>query len=230
MRIPCAGARNLLRNQYQRWRASVFLKTITSECANIPAFSYLGSSGLHHVILPNAVSNLARILSRGLKNWNKPRLINGLISPPKGLPFFTSRSSSTEGRSCGPTAGNPDKQFFRSGPERAPAVRKTNGQIAEFRPPQGGSGVDCPLGSPGGSEPACSVSGDSRPFTGDQRGYQAERYLVPDPDGSAYQAEGRRGDMRDHVQHHDHNLSRHRQPLQSGSFRHVTLRDIDCCK
>lgn len=40
-RIPCGEPRNLLMNQYLRWRASVFLKTITSECANIPAFSYL---------------------------------------------------------------------------------------------------------------------------------------------------------------------------------------------
>ncbi len=54
--------------------------------------------------------------------------------------------------------------------------------------------------------------------------------LAPDPGGSAYQAKGREGDMRDHVQHHGHNLSRHRQSLQSGNFRHVTPRDIDCCK
>lgn len=47
MRIPCGGPLNLLRNQYVSWRASVFLETITSECANIPAFSYLGASGLH---------------------------------------------------------------------------------------------------------------------------------------------------------------------------------------
>lgn len=111
MRIPCAGARNLLRKQYQGWRASVFLKMITSECANIPAFSYLGSSGLHCFILPKAVRISAHILSRGPRNWNKPRLINKLISPPKRIAFFTSRSSPAEGRSCGPTAGNPDRQF-----------------------------------------------------------------------------------------------------------------------
>lgn len=49
MRIPCGGPRNLLKDQYVIWWTSVFLKTITSECVNIPAFSYLGirSSSFH---------------------------------------------------------------------------------------------------------------------------------------------------------------------------------------
>lgn len=41
MTDPCGGSLNLLKDQYQRWWTSVFL-TITSECSNIPAFSYLG--------------------------------------------------------------------------------------------------------------------------------------------------------------------------------------------
>ncbi|SOB89468.1 hypothetical protein SAMN05877809_10113 [Rhodobacter sp. JA431] len=41
MRIPCGGPLNLLTNQYHGWWTSVFL-AITSECANIPAFSYVG--------------------------------------------------------------------------------------------------------------------------------------------------------------------------------------------
>lgn len=68
MRIPCGGPRNLLKDLYECWWASVFLKTITSECANIPAFSYLGSSGFHRVIPSKAVRIFARTISCGLKN------------------------------------------------------------------------------------------------------------------------------------------------------------------
>lgn len=86
-------------------------------------------------------------------------------------------------------------------------MREMLGMIAGFRLPQGSSEVDGPLNGSCSPGTARSVTGDSRPFTGDQRGHQAERYPAPDPDGSAYLAEGRRGDMRDHVQHHAHTLS-----------------------
>ncbi len=230
MRIPCGEPRNLLKDQKRYWWTSVFLRTITSECANIPAFSYLGSSGLHRVIPPETARPLRGTISCALSDWKKPSLINGLALSPKGLPFFTSSLAPDEGRSCGPAAASRDRQFFRSAPDRGSAARKTLGLIAGFRLPQKSSGVDGPLDDPGGPGMACSVTGDSEPFTGDQRGHQAERHPAPDPDGSAYQAEGRKGDMRDRVQHHGHNLSFRWRSLQSGNFERAATPDIDCCK
>lgn len=169
MRISCGGPRNLLKDQYVSWWALVFLKTITSECANIPAFSYLGSSGLHRVLPPKAARPLRGTISRDLPDWKKPSLINRLIWAPKGIQFFASRSAPAEGRSCGPAAGSRDRQFFRFGPDRGSTARKTIGLTAEFCLPQKGSGVDGPQDGPGGSGMACSVTGDSRAFAGDQR-------------------------------------------------------------
>ena len=145
MADPCGGPLNLLKDQYESWRASVFLKTITSECANIPAFSYLRSSGLHRFILPKYARLSRRTLSRGPAEWKKQRLINGLFWRPKGIPFFEAPLAPGEGRSCGPAAASRDRQFFRSGPDRATAVRKAIGLIAEFRLPPESSGVDGPL-------------------------------------------------------------------------------------
>ena len=164
MRIACGGPRNLLKDHYDSWWTSVFLRTITSECANIPAFSYLGSSGLHRFILPKSSLSVAWTISRRLPNLKKPSLINGLFSPPKRRPFFTSRLAPGEGRSCGPASWSRDRQFFRSGPDQALALRKTIGQIAEFRLPQESSGVDGPLNGPGNPGTACSMTGDSGPF------------------------------------------------------------------
>ncbi len=135
MADPCGGPLNLLKDQYQGWWTSVFL-TITSECANIPAFSYLGASGLHRVIPPKTARPLRGTISCDLLDWKKPSLINGLTSPPKELPFFTSSLMPGEGRSCGPAAGSRDRQLHRSGPDRGSAVRKTLGLIAGFRLPQ----------------------------------------------------------------------------------------------
>ncbi len=187
MRIPCGEPRNLLKDQKRYWWISVFLKTITSECANIPAFSYLGSSGFHRAVPPKTARPLRGTISCALPDWNKSNLINGLTSPPKELPFFTSSLAPDEGRSCGPAAASRDRQFFRSGPDRGSAARKTLGLIAGFRLTQKSSGVDVPLDSPGGLGMACSVTGDSGPFTGDLGGHLAERYPAPAPDGSAYE-------------------------------------------
>lgn len=140
MTDPCGGPLNLLRNQCLGWLTSVFL-TITSECANIPAFSYLGASCLHRFILPKFAKLSRRTLSRGSVDWKKQRVINGLFWRPKGIPFFEARLAPDEGRSCGPAAASRDRQFFRSGPDRATAVRKTLGLIAEFRLPQESAGV-----------------------------------------------------------------------------------------
>lgn len=167
MTDPCGGPLNLLKDQYQRWWTSVFL-TITSECANIPAFSYLRAQ----VFIVSSLRKAAR-LSRGTiscspPDWKKASLINGLVSPPKGFPFFASRWAPGEGRSCGPTSWSRDRQFFRSGPDRATAVRKTIGLTAEFRLPQESAGVDGPLDCPVSLGSACLVTGNSGPFAGDQ--------------------------------------------------------------
>jgi len=74
------------------------------------------------------------------------------------------------------------------------------------------------------------MTGDSRPFAGDQREHQAERYPAPDPEGSAYRAESRKGDMRDRVQHHAHTLSFRCRALQSGNFGPAPSGNLDCCK
>ncbi|WP_148225676.1 hypothetical protein [Ketogulonicigenium vulgare] len=163
MTDPCGGPLNLLKNQYDSWWTSVFL-TITSECANIPAFSYLGSSGFHRFILPKSSLSVARTIFRRLPNWNKSRLINGLTSTLKRCPFFTYCLTPGEGRSCGPATASRDRQFFRSGPDRASSVRKTLGLTAEFRLPQESVGVDGPLNGPGGPGTACLVTGDSWSF------------------------------------------------------------------
>lgn len=163
MTDPCGGPLNLLRNQYQRWWTSVFV-TITSECANIPAFSYLGASGLHRFILPKYARLSRRTLSRGPAEWKKQRVINGLFWRAKGIPFFEAPLAPGEGRSCGPATASRDRQFFHSGPDRATAVRKAIGLIAEFRLPQESAGVDDPLNGPGGPGTVCSTTGDSRPF------------------------------------------------------------------
>ena len=141
MTDPCGGPLNLLRNQYDSWWASAFLKTITSECANIPAFSYLGASGLHRFILPKFARLSRRTLSRGPAEWKKQRVINGLFWRPNRIPFFEAPLAPSEGRSCGPVTASRDRQFFCSGLDRASAVRKTIGLIAEFRLPQESAGV-----------------------------------------------------------------------------------------
>lgn len=160
MRIPCGGPRNLLKDQKRYWWISVFLKTITSECANIPAFSYLGSSGLHRVVPPKTARPLRGTISCDLLDWKKPSLINRLTSSPKELPFFTSSPMPGEGRSCGPAAGSRDREFHRSDPDRGSAARKTIGLIAEFRLPQKSLGMDVPLDASGG--PWNGVFGDRR--------------------------------------------------------------------
>ena len=123
MTDPCGGPLNLLRNQYQRWWTSVFL-TITSECANIPAFSYLRASGLHRFILPKFARLSCGTLSCGSVKWKKQRVINGLFWRPNRIPFFEARLALDEGRSCGPATASCDRQFFRSDPDQAAAVRK----------------------------------------------------------------------------------------------------------
>lgn len=59
MRITCGGPLNLLKNQYQDWWTSVFLQTITSECANIPAFSFLG----YQVFISSSFQNMCDCLA-----------------------------------------------------------------------------------------------------------------------------------------------------------------------
>lgn len=164
VRIPCAGARNPLKDQYESWWTSVLLETITSECANIPAFSYLGSSGLHRFIPPKAARPSRGTIPHDPPDWKKSSLINGLICALKRILLFASRLAPAEGRSCGPASWSRDRQFFRSGPDRVPAVRKTLGLIAEFRLPPESSGVDGPLNGPDNLESTRSVTGDSRPF------------------------------------------------------------------
>lgn len=174
-----------------------------------------GASGFHRFILPKSSLFVAWTISRRLPNWKKASLINGLSSPPKRRPFFTSRLALGEGRSCGPATASRDRQFFRSGLNQASAVRKTIGQSAEFRLPQESAGVDGSLNGPGNPGTACFISGDSRPFAGDQRGHQAERYPAPDPDGSAYEPErGERG-QRIHVDNRIHDRCRH-FPVNTG--------------
>lgn len=100
-----------------------------------------GASGLHRFILPKDARLSRRTLSRGPAEWKKQRVINGLFWRPKGIPFFEAPLAPSEGRSCGPVTASRDRQFFRSGPDRASAVRKAIGLTAEFRLPQKSSEV-----------------------------------------------------------------------------------------
>ena len=164
-------------------------------------------SGLHRFIPPKAARPSRGTISFDPSNWKKSGLINGLILPPNGLPF-----SYPVGRQV--RAGLVDRPPGAATDSSSAPVRighrqreKTMDLIAELRLPQKSSGEDDPLSGPGGPGTACSITGDSGPFAGEQRGHQAEQYPAPDPDGSAYQAEGRKGGMRDRVQHHAHTLS-----------------------